>query len=226
MAQELCTHYQGVHVLHKHATLADLRVAAGGIPKEYRVMAGLRNPLEMFYTKFSKRNSNHDAMFTEKSGELQTHRRGRKHLREFSFVQRHPDDFPAFFQKFSPRVYNDLAGGLPASLELPLRHHQLDKDFNAAITALGLHHVRPLPVKNATDKARSSLNDVYPETIRREAIRCFGPYMKKWGFMPPDGWDLGVDSVSSHLFTLDSCLRSAYYATQAKRRMVPGSITL
>lgn len=188
ISKELRTHYDGVRILHKHATYQEFLKIATPEEKTYFVFSCVRNPLDDAVSRYFKTKTDHRGWY---SG------RGKSKLRNvvrfvdwlgYKFVQITHADFPRFFRVFHILPYSNWSILSHKSFDYVIRFENLQPDFETALRLIGIEPVRPLPVSNRTASKDSDFLKYYTPEIIGQAKRVFGPYMRFWGYEFPPQW--------------------------------------
>jgi hypothetical protein len=212
LAEELIECYAGRRILRKHTDYSEFLRSASADERQYAVFATVRNPLDIVVSKFVKARDDHrDRYHATKLAGAPLGYRFRPEAREYAFIARHGDDFPAYVRKFYPRVYNSRACLLPQHAHV-LRYESLNHDLAAWFGTLGLELIRPVPWRHATAGRSRQFADSFQGDLRGHAMRVFGPYMKKWGYTFPPDWTHGASFEGNELaFRLDTAFRRFYF---------------
>lgn len=184
---ELEAHYAGRRVerARKHAELSEhpeLEIGPDGTRRI--IFCGVRNPLDVWITRFHRLRSNHHGLFTspehwaENGGWISKRKR-----QEFEFVQILDHNFSDYVLAF-PNAMKKLAGRAVAQADFRIRYERLQDDFAAMLRRLGLEPSRPVPVRNAT-AGRKDYTDRYSAEARAVARAHLQPLMENWGYEFP-----------------------------------------
>jgi hypothetical protein len=122
-------------------------------------------------------------------------------------------DFAAFFLKCYHRPYDDWSNLAHKRFDFIIRYENLQEDFATVLKLLNIEQIRPLPVVNKTSGKASDPNIYYntPE-VREHARQIFGPFLKKWGYDFPTGWENSSVSWSSQVnFSVLALFRRIYW---------------
>jgi hypothetical protein len=210
LAAELVENYAGRRIFRKHTDYLAFHRTATNAEREYRVLATVRNPLDIVVSKFIKARDDHRNSYGSNARGVPWGYRFRPEAREFAFIARHGADFGKYLRKFYPRVYNGRACLLPPQAHV-LRYEQLNSDFAAWLHSIGLDLVRPLPHRHATEGKGRDYSEWYDADLREHAVRVFGPYMRHWGYEFPANWPESAPSwARDSLFKADSLVRRFY----------------
>ena len=211
LAEELVKHYGGHRIFRKHTDYDEFLRGASAAERQYRVVATVRNPLDIVVSKFVKARDDHGHHYTEQNmREAPWGFRFRPEAREWAFISSHGPDFDAFVRKFYRRTYNNRACLLPPHAHV-LRYENLNEDFAEWLQKIGLPSAGPIPRRNPTEGRKSDFADWYTGDLRRHASRIFGPYLQQWGYALPADWPAtAVTSFDRLLFRSDTALRRFY----------------
>jgi hypothetical protein len=186
IAAELVQNYGGERVLYKHATYGEFLRTPEGKRQRYFVFAGVRHPLDVALTSFSKMKTNHRGRYT--SPHLRhTPSVTAKHIELFEYAQ-NEGDFPGWFTKSRPSIYNNFYLLLHHRFDYIIRYEELQAGFSEVLRRIGLDEVRPLPVVNRTRHKSANFWEFYTPEIRARAMRLYWPYMRRWGYAFPPEW--------------------------------------
>jgi len=209
ISKELCTNYDGVQILYKHAAYNDFLKSATAQEKRYFVFSCLRNPLDDAVSLYFKYKTDHRKKFSRmKSGRIITY----SSRRRFNFIQNTNADFPTYFMKFYKIPYNNWSSLSHKKFDYVIRFENLQDDFAKVLRSIGIEQKRPLLSVNKTKgRERDFLSYYTPETIAR-AKWVFGPFMKEWGYeFPPEWGDESVPWSSQMAFHSCNIFRSLYW---------------
>ena len=230
VGKELCEHYGGEKILWKHSTYREFGRVATPEELTYYTFSSIRNPLDVALTKFFKYRNQRGG--GEKFDVERTHRsRGgwvsRGDLRRYQWVSEHPDaTFGDFLQHFNRLTYDNWSVLDHDRFDRVIRYEHLQEDFAAVLADLDIDPVRPLPVHFRTEGKDDDLDAQYPPEARGRAAAVFGPFMQKWGYELPDGWDVGVPPARAAEYRLASVPRRLYWAHwKAPRGRRPAFLT-
>lgn len=211
LATELVRKYEGRRILVKHADYAEFLRRSTAEERAFRVLATVRNPLDIVVSKFVKARDDHKRLYG--ASEMRSAPWGfrfRPEARERAFIAKQGADFEKFVRHFYGRVYNNRACLLPASACV-LRYENLNDDFAGWLRSVGIEMVRPIPLKNQTTGRERAFADWYAGDLRRHALRVFGPYMRRWGYAFPADWpESEASRVTETWFNVDTIVRRFY----------------
>lgn len=204
ISEQLIAHYGGEPILRKHANVTQFLGMASAAEKSYFRFATVRNPLDSATTDFSKLKGNHKEQFTnpamliENGGHVTA-----DHLREFKFIQDNDADFSVFFAQFRNRLYNNWFLIGDRNYDFVIRFEDLQSGFSRVLDKLGVEQAESVPHVNRTKAKKGSYLDFYTSDIYQQAVRCYGPFMRKWGYQIPDSWgDIKIPRFSQVQFSM------------------------
>ena len=188
VGRELCEVYGNRSLLVKHANLAMLRQQfADGRYDDYRSFCGIRNPLDIWVTKFFKLKTNHRGHYTDPS--LRSENGGwvnERQLERFRFAQREETTFSRFITEFPgtgniPRRHRET----PGEVDYLIRQEYLQEDFAAVLARFNIELERPVPLKNHTEAKSPDFLRYYDAAARKTAERVLAEDMDRWGYVFP-----------------------------------------
>lgn len=191
IAQELLESYGAEEVLHKHAHLREFLRVASPAERRYRVALSIRHPLDRLYSYYRKLLADHRGEFTspdrwvENGGWVTFQDRERR-----AFLLERGDDFGAYLERFhvgTPPVISQYNWGKRRH-DFRIRFERLNEDFQAFLRHMGIEPLRDLPPVNVTRGRTREFFSVYPEALRPEMVRVFGPLTREWGYDFPAEW--------------------------------------
>jgi Sulfotransferase domain len=197
VSKELVASYGAREFLFKHALWrTDYLRNANAEQKKYRVISGLRNPLDITVSTYFKVKSDHEGRYSNTNEHKIQHGFLRKHIMKW-WNRRSADmilggkmTFTQWFLKAHRVPYASWSILDHQRFDCLIRYENLQEDFTQALRTLNIPQVRPLPVTNKTaikDKVFTDYVDT-PEAIQH-AKYIFGPYFKQWGYSFPKEWD-------------------------------------
>jgi hypothetical protein len=197
IANELCELYGGERVLHKHALYPEFLREATPEQRRYFAFSGVRNPLDEAVSLYFFARTNRYGHYT-KPHKLRRRAGGnvsRTDLRKFRFIHERDADFVAYFSRFYRPwrfyrlPYDNLSCVSHDELDLVIRYERIDEDFGEALGRIGIEQARPLPRLNRTGERQADFAAYYTPEIRNRAQRVFGPFMRRWDYELPPGWE-------------------------------------
>ena len=211
LASELVENYGGRRIFRKHSAYMEFFRTASSEERRYRVLATIRNPLDIVVSKFVKARDDHGRLYAaQQMRGAPWGFRFRPEARERAFIAKHGPDFDRFVRNFYRHVYNNRACMLPSHTHV-LRYERLNEDFGAWLHTLGLQVLRPIPMKNTTAGKERHFYDWYEGDLRRHAVRVFGPYLRRWGYSLPAGWPpVSSSGLNEVIFLTDTVIRRFY----------------
>jgi len=204
ISRELCEHYDGHRILHKHANYVEFLRHCSRKEKSYYVFAGIRNPLDVFVTEYTKYLTNHNGVFTdlrrrsESGGWVD-----QEQLTRFQFVQESGRTFADYIHRFHSRVYHNWFFVDHKRFDRVMRYESVSEDFEAVLADLNISPVRELPVVNRSQRDRDYASYYDRPNIRQHMVWTCGPFMLKWRFHFPDDWPVtAVPTIARVRFAL------------------------
>jgi len=198
ISRELRTYYDGVPVLHKHASLPEFRAIASADERRFFVFGTVRHPLDAAVTQYFKLKTNHRGKFTDPrrlGGPALTPR----HVEQFELVYGQQAHFEQFFRGFNRAIYNNYYLVLHKEFGAVMRFEHLQEDFARVLSRLGIEQVRPLPTVNRTGGKEANFWSYYPPHLWPAVKKGYGPFMRRWGYdIPPEWGELRVP-LTSHV---------------------------
>lgn len=193
--RELRELYDGVPILHKHATYLEFERQASDDEKRYFVFSGIRNPLDSVVSRYFKLRTDQRGRFSD------TRRQNNARSlnawmdrRLYRFLERTDADFSTYFLRFYRFPYDTWASLSHANFDYLIRFEHLADDFETALRRIGLEPVRRLPQLNSTAARSRAFADYYSPRARQRAKRIMGPYMERWGYDFPEDWNASPPS--------------------------------
>ena len=184
---ELCKHYDGRPILHKHASYPEFLKLATREQKGYFVFAAVRNPLDAAVSRYVKYKLNHRKAFSHPET-LEDLRAEQADVDKFRFIQQMDSGFKEYFARFHRRPYNNIIELSRQHLDFIIRYENLQQDFVNVLRLLRIEPVGPVPLDNKTRGKRRDWTSYYtPDTIE-PAKAVFGPFMRRWGYDFPADW--------------------------------------
>ena len=195
IAQELLESYGAEEVLHKHAHLREFLKTATLEQRRYRVAISVRHPLDRLYSYFRKLIADHRGEFSDPSRWVENGGWVTPQDRERRiFLSEHGEDFGDYLRRFhvgQPPVISQYNWGKRRHA-FRIRFEHLNEDFHAFLHAMGMEPLRDLPMVNPTRGRTREFFSVYPEDLRPEMRRVFGPLAQEWGYGFPEDWGTGA----------------------------------
>jgi hypothetical protein len=189
ISRELCENYDGLSILSKHAHYHEFLRLASDEKKTHFVFAGVRNPLDVVVTLYFKQKTNHQGFFTDpKYWQKNGGHVSQADLLKFNFIRSNNADFVTYFRRFYRIAYDSWGTPSPKEFDYVIRYENLQDDFRQVLELLRIKQVRPLPIVNKTSEKEYDFWSYYTPEIHEQAIRVFGPYMKKWAYDFPAEW--------------------------------------
>ena len=201
ISAELREHYGGESILKKHSYYSTFLRQASEDEKTYRVISGVRNPLDDAVSRYQKLATRPREYFA----------RSRRNLKRFDEVNERGLSFSEFLHEFHRLPFDLWTSTYHRTFAKIIRFENLQQDFADAISMLGTPLVRSLPEKNKTLREKDFVSYYAKEDIAH-AVWIFGPYMQAWGYAFPDEWGVQrVPSTSKVLYRLLKRIRATYW---------------
>lgn len=200
ISPELCAHYGGETIIRKHANLTQFMRQASPDERKYFKFATVRNPLDAAVTDFFKLKGNHKGQYSnpdayiENGGHVTA-----EHRKRFRFIQDNDAEFPEFFRRFHNKIYNNWFLVGHTQFDFVIRFENLQADYAEALKRIGVEMVQPLPHINPTRLKKRPYIEFYTPEIREQVVRCYGPFMQKWGYAFPSDWDVPAIPLASRV---------------------------
>lgn len=186
--RELCDHYGGEPILHKHATYPEFRRSPHAVTAdEYFVFATVRHPLDKAVSQYCKLKDDHKQAFS-RSDAIETYKADYTDLHVYKFIHETDASFAAYFRRFYRLPFSDMIDLSAPHLDYVIRFEALQDGFSQVLKRLNIEQVRPVPVRNKTKGKRRAWQEYYTPDIIPQARRIFGPLMQNWGYDFPSGW--------------------------------------
>lgn len=150
IAAELVENYGGRKLLRKHARLeeAEAELGAEKVAALFKV-CGVRNPLDVWVTRYLKLKSDHRGNFTNPA---KHQRKGgwvpRRKMRQFRLIRDQDASFSEYIQAFPESIGVDMQA--VDRCDMVIRYESLADGFAEFLRRVDLAPVRPLPVVNPT----------------------------------------------------------------------------
>jgi hypothetical protein len=184
---ELCAHYGGEPIMHKHAAYSEFAAAASAEEQRYFVFATVRNPLDAAVSSYFKLLSDHRGHFSSQTS-VRSGQADYRDLAKYRWIQQHGSTFADYFRRYQNRPYVDMIELSRHRLDFVIRYENLQADFAAALGRVGLEPVRPIPPTAATAGKDRPWLDYYTPDLVPQAKRQFGPAMRRWDYAFPAEW--------------------------------------
>ena len=223
--RELCEHYDGIPILHKHATWSQFQRTATRDERTYFVFATVRNPLDKLVSRYFKLKTYPEYVFSD-SESTKSLTIDYSDRRKREYIGTTTATFDTFFREYGRRPYGSLIDVSGDHVDFVIRFERLQDDFSQVLRLLGLKQVQPVPVAKKTKGREADWTSYYTPDIIDQAKKVCGPFMKKWGYEFPPGWGEHRISQASQLeYRLVSALRNAYlthfrYSNRAHARII------
>jgi len=185
---ELCAQYDGVPLLHKHASFPEFRRVMGADAAGYFVFATVRNPLDKAVSYYLKIKDDYRGWYSDPTA-AEDFRVDYADLRKHEFLRETDATFGDYLERYRKRAYTDMIELSRQQIDFVIRYEKLQDDFVEVLRQLGIEWVRPVPVIKRTPGKRRDWQSYYDTAdVIAHAKDVFGPFMKRWGYHFPDGW--------------------------------------
>ena len=218
IGKELIENYDGQKILDKHAHYHDFLKTANADEQEYFVFSCIRNPLDAFVSEYFKIKNQHGLLpgkqmqLVMRNKGLKGLIKGRNRLRGKINFLRNNEGFTAYFNQYCKFTYDNWSRLEHNNFDYVIRFENLQADFATVLELIGLEQKRPLPMTNKTPGKGDELSSYYVPEIQKKAKDIFGPFMDKWGYDFPTGWNEQPISWLRQLeFSVCSIPRSCYW---------------
>lgn len=195
IARELIANYDGHEILFKHALYStDFLKRAKPEEKLYKVISGLRNPMDICVSNYFKFKTDHENRYSQPR--LMQHGFLRKYImrwwnvRQYKSIVEGGENFEDFFTRAYSVPYASWSIIEHQRMDYIIRFENLNNDFAEALKVIGADKVRDIPVANKTAEKTKTFWEYYEtDKAKRRAKYIFGPYLQRWGYDFPDSWN-------------------------------------
>jgi hypothetical protein len=156
--QELCLHYGGEPILHKHASYPEFQRGAGNQAQSYFVFATIRHPLDEVVSRYFKLKTDKGGVFSDQSS-VQDLRTDYVDHEKYQFLQETGASFAEYFRAFHHRPYSNMIDLSRLYLDYVIRFERLQEGYAEVLGTLGLQQVRLVPQVNRTRLRRCAWQD-------------------------------------------------------------------
>lgn len=184
---ELCDHYDGTPILHKHASLPEFCKIASEKERGYFVFATVRNPLDEVVSRYFKLKRDYKQLFSRPDA-VKENLSDYSDLERYRFVHENDASFADYFCKYHQRTFSGMIDLSYGGLDFVIHFERLQEDFAEALGEIGLEPMRPIPQSNKTPERDSRWQQYYTAELVPQAQRVFGPFMTRWGYNMPTSW--------------------------------------
>jgi Sulfotransferase family len=212
ISAELCELYGGEKILCKHSRYHEFLKTATPEEKKYFVFSGIRNPMDMLASGYSKLKNDHKGRYTNPkewrmNGGLITN----QNLKIFRDIKDNNMSFADYFKKYYTLPYDNWSSVAHRHFDYVIFFENIQEDFAKVLQKLNIQQVRPLPVVNKTTGKENYLKYYTPD-IRERSVFIFGPFMQKWGYEFPKEWgDKKASVFSKAVFNVAAILKKIYW---------------
>ena len=202
ISAELVKNYAGEPILEKHSRYKTFLRTATAEEKTYKVVSGIRNPLDDAVSRFEKYRRRAESI-------RQTNWFAKKRC---EFIEKTDGDYSKYLRRYYRMPYDNWANSEHRNFDLIIRFEDIQGGLSKFAEMIGVDLVRELPVKNKT-KGKKAFESYYPPSLVPHAVWVFGPYMRDWGYEFPDSWDAGgIPRSSQLLYSALSGPRGLYWS--------------
>lgn len=194
IARELVANYKGSEILFKHALYSTnfLRQASEE-EKKYKVISGLRNPMDICVSNYFKFKTDHENRYSNprfmKHGLLRKYIMRWWNVKQYKNIIGKEESFEDFFLRAYKIPYASWSIMEHKRCDLIIRFESLQKDFDAMLELVGAEKLRDIPIANKTAAKTKTFWEYYDSPkAKKRAKYIFGPYMERWGYAFPDSW--------------------------------------
>ena len=218
IAKELKANYDGHEILFKHALYStDFMKQAKPEEKEYTVISGMRNPMDICVSNYFKFKTDHENRYS--NPKLMQHGFLRKYImrwwnvRQYKNIIEKGETFEQFFTRAYSVPYASWSIIEHKNMDFVIRFENLNDDFAQALKVIGVDKVRDIPVANKTAEKTKTFWEYYEtETAKRRAKYIFGPYLKRWNYDFPESWNhIKVSWYSFFMYRLVNVARVIFW---------------
>lgn len=195
IARELVANYDGREILFKHALYrTDFKKFANAEQKQYKVISGLRNPMDICVSNYFKFKTDHENRYSNprfmKHGFLRKYIMRWWNVRQYKSIVKGGESFEKFFTRAYAIPYASWSILDHNKFDYIIRFENLQSDFDKAIEMIGASKVRDIPQANKTAEKTKTFWEYYEsDKAKRRAKFIFGPYMQQWGYDFPASWE-------------------------------------
>ncbi len=210
IAKELVANYHGREILFKHALYStDFMKQATPDQKQYKVISGLRNPMDICVSNYFKFKTDHENRYSNprflKHGFLRKYIMRWWNVKQYKSIITKGESFENFFMRAYSIPYASWSIMEHKRCDFIIRFENLQQDFSEMLQLVGAEKVRDIPQANKTAEKTKTFWEYYEsDKAKRRAKFIFGPYMKQWGYTFPASWD--TFKVPVYSFWLYHCL--------------------
>jgi hypothetical protein len=188
--RELSIHYDGVPILHKHATYPEFLQIANNAEKDYFVFACVRNPLDKTVSGYFKVITDHKDLYLKADDSLSSNLIDYSDYLAHRQLSKSNQDFETVFTR--PRVwerpYSSMIDVSQPFLDYVIKFENLNDGFAEVLSNFGINQIRPLPRRNVTGGRQSEWQSYYTPRMIEKAKLIYGPFMERWGYEFPSSW--------------------------------------
>ena len=194
IARELKENYDGQEILFKHALYStDFLKHASETEKKYKVISGLRNPMDICVSNYFKFKTDHENRYSQPK--MLQHGFLRKYImrwwnrKQYQSIKK-GESFEDFFMRAYSVPYASWSIIEHKRMDHIIRFENLNADFAEALKIIGVAKVRDIPVANKTAEKTKTFWEYYEtDKAKKRAKYIFGPYLKRWNYNFPASWN-------------------------------------
>ena len=191
MGVELCRNYHGEYILWKHARYNDFLKTASEDERRYFAFTGQRNPLDALVTiYFRSKYQNLKRVMAKKDSTGKEMAIKRQQIERWKYISENDLSFVQFFNRYHGNTLDRSHLKLELeNMNFIYRYEHLQRDFSAALSAMGVEQKRELPQHSKKTKHKESdFYSYFTPGIRRRAKIIFGGSCKAMGYPFPVDW--------------------------------------
>lgn len=181
ISKELITEYRGTPIFSKHTSIPYLLKKKGkDYIDGYSVLAVIRDPIDMTFSRYNKLKTNHNQIYTSES----SYKKNGGWLSEsdkvlFDLVYNKGISFEEYLKiKFSKKMFNHDLSYNSKYISHVIHFENLNSDFKSVIKSIGLEPKRDLPIFNKTQKAVNEYE--LSDKVKRRVFASYYWYNKRF----------------------------------------------
>lgn len=213
---ELCAFYDGLPILHKHASYPEFAATGHARRQDLFIFATVRHPLDEVVSRYFKFKTDHKHAFTDPHS-LHTRRADYSDLEKYRFVA-NGATFEQYMRRYHRRPFTGMIDLSAGHIDHLIRYESLQAGFSELLDTLGLQQVRPVPLLNKTAGRRPDWQSYYTPALIRQVKASFGPFMQAWGYRFPAAWGQQAPSCLQTLQYRAVRWLARYYLTRFRYR--------
>jgi len=134
---ELCEYYDGIPVLHKHATYSEFRRQGSKKEMSYFVFAAVRNPLDKIVSRYYKLKMNQKEIFS-KDAFLRQSVIDYSDIKKYAYIISQEISFEEYFIKYCKKPYNDMIDFSSKYLDYVIRYESIQDGFSGFLKGVDI----------------------------------------------------------------------------------------